>query len=87
MLVAMVVVVVGIIILSVPHLTLANLQPMSGTFGHSWVAFVGDILALSGVEAIANLTGVMKLDAGSTPESPRVLSTARKSMPAAPVLS
>jgi len=41
---------------------------------------VGVILALSGVEAIANLTGVMKLDAGSTPENPKVLSTARKSI-------
>ena len=33
-----------------------------------WVQFVGVILALSGVEAIANLTGVMKLDPDSTPE-------------------
>ena len=78
--VPMVVVVVGIIALSVPHLTLANLEPMSGTVGQNWVAFVGVILALSGVEAIANLTGVMKLDAGATPEKPRVLSTARKSI-------
>lgn len=78
--VPMLVVVVGIIALSVPHLTLANLEPMSGTFSHHWVAFVGVILALSGVEAIANLTGVMKLDAGFTPENPRVLSTARKSI-------
>ena len=30
------------------------------------------ILALSGVEAIANLTGVMKLDPGSTSEQPKV---------------
>jgi nucleotide-binding universal stress UspA family protein len=36
------------------------------------VQFVGVILALSGVEAIANLTGVMKLDPGSTPDKPRV---------------
>lgn len=76
----MVVVVVGIIALSVSHLTLANLQPMSGTFTQNWVAFVGVILALSGVEAIANLTGVMKLDPGATPENPRVLSTARKAI-------
>ena len=76
----MVVVVVAIIGLSLPHLTLANLQPMSGTLGDNWVAFVGVILALSGVEAIANLTGVMKLDAGTTPENPRVLSTARRAI-------
>jgi amino acid transporter len=36
------------------------------------VQFVGVILALSGVEAIANLTGVMKLDPGSTPDKPSV---------------
>ena len=76
----MLVVVVGIIALSVPHLTLTNLQPMTGTFEENWVLFVGVILALSGVEAIANLTGVMKLDPGATPENPRVLSTARKSI-------
>ena len=76
----MVLVVVVIIALSVPHLTLTNLQPMTGTFRENWVAFVGVILALSGVEAIANLTGVMKLDKGATPEKPSVLSTARKSI-------
>src|SRR5207237_8620373 len=37
-----------------------------------WVEFVGVILALAGVEAIANLTGVMKLDPGSNPEKPSV---------------
>jgi amino acid transporter/nucleotide-binding universal stress UspA family protein len=76
----MLVVVAGIIALSAPHLTLANLERMSGTFSEHWVAFVGVILALSGVEAIANLTGVMKLDPGASPEKPRVLSTARKSI-------
>ena len=38
------------------------------------------ILALSGVEAIANLTGVMKLDPGSTPEHPKVTRTATKAI-------
>ena len=41
--------------------------------------FVGVILALSGAESIANLTGVMKLDPGSTMERPRV---ARESLKA-----
>jgi amino acid transporter len=36
------------------------------------VAFVGVILALSGVEAIANLTGTMKPDKGSPLDHPRV---------------
>ncbi len=49
-------------------------------FDENWVGFVGVILALSGVEAIANLTGVMKLDAGSTPENPSVARTARKAI-------
>ena len=34
----------------------------------NWVAFVGVILALSGVEAIANLTGVMTLDPHASTE-------------------
>ena len=60
----MVVVILLIIGWSIPYLSLENLQPSRSTFGENWIAFVGVILALSGVEAIANLTGVMKLDAG-----------------------
>ena len=41
---------------------------------------MGVILALSGVEAIANLTGVMKLDPGSTMELPNVKRTARRAI-------
>ena len=36
------------------------------SFGMAWVAFIGVILALSGVEAVANMTGVMPLDQDST---------------------
>ena len=36
------------------------------SFWQNWAGFVGIVLALSGVEAIANATGVMKLDPGST---------------------
>jgi amino acid transporter/nucleotide-binding universal stress UspA family protein len=68
----MVIVVVGLIALSVPHLTFTHLEPPHSTFGEAWVAFVGVILALSGVEAIANLTGVLKLDPDSTSEQPKV---------------
>src|SRR5438045_980112 len=60
----MIVVVVAIIGLSVPHLTTIHLEPTHTSFSKNWVAFVGVILALSGVEAIANLTGVLKLDKG-----------------------
>ena len=72
--------VVGIIVLAFPHLTIRELELPHGTFQANWVAFVGVILALSGVEAIANLTGVMKLDKGATPEHPRVGNTATKSI-------
>ncbi len=48
--------------------------------GHTWIAFVGVILALSGVEAVANITGVMKLDPDATPERPKVTRTATKAI-------
>jgi amino acid transporter/nucleotide-binding universal stress UspA family protein len=78
--VPMVVVVVLIIVFAAPHLSVANLEAPQEGFKKNWLAFVGVILALSGVEAIANLTGVMKLDPGATMESPRVGQTARKSI-------
>ncbi len=73
----MVLVVLLIVGLSLPFLTTVHLEPSHSSFSHTWVAFAGVILALSGVEAIANLTGVMKLDPGSTPDEPRVKKTAR----------
>ena len=76
----MVIVVVGIIALSAPHLTFAHMEAPHESFGMNWIAFCGVILALSGVEAIANLTGVMKLNPGSTPEDPNVSATAKKSI-------
>src|SRR6266496_5671708 len=54
---------------------IGHLQPLHGTFGQNWAGFVGIVLALSGVEAIANATGVMKLDPGTTDENPRVVKT------------
>lgn len=67
-----IVVVLVLIGLSIPHLTLQYVEPPHQSAGKVWVQFVGVILALSGVEAIANMTGVMKLDPGSTPEQPKV---------------
>ena len=60
-----------------PSFTAAHLEPTHTSFWVNWKAFVSVILALSGVEAIANLTGVMKLDAGSRPDKPLVGRTAR----------
>jgi amino acid transporter/nucleotide-binding universal stress UspA family protein len=69
-----------IIALSAPHLNTTYLEPPHESLAHTWVAFVGVNLALSGVEAIANITGVMKLDPDATPEHPKVTRTATKAI-------
>src|SRR5213595_397039 len=66
------IVVIVLIGISAPHLTTHFLQPRQESLGTLWVQFVGVILALSGAESIANVTGVMKLDKGSTMEHPSV---------------
>src|SRR5947209_16672799 len=73
---AIVVVVLGLFCL--PHIgeAFGHLQPLHGTFTQNWAGFVGIVLALSGVEAIANATGVMKLDPGTTDAHPSVRKTA-----------
>src|ERR1700691_160521 len=72
---AVVVVLLGLF--CIPHLKEAvhNLQPLTGGFGKNWKGFVGVVLALSGVEAIANSTGVMKLNKGTTDANPNVSKT------------
>src|SRR5215510_14532472 len=65
-------IVILLIALSAPHLTTHFLEPRHHSLSTVWVQFVGVILALSGAESIANLTGVMKLDPGSTMEHPSV---------------
>jgi amino acid transporter/nucleotide-binding universal stress UspA family protein len=72
---AIAVVMLGVFCL--PHIGQAvhNLQPLTGGFSKNWAGFVGVVLALSGVEAIANATGVMKLDPGTTLEKPSVVKT------------
>jgi amino acid transporter len=72
---ALVVVVLGLF--SLPHMgeAIGHLQPLHGSFWQNWAGFVGIVLALSGVEAIANATGVMRLDPGSTDEHPSVVKT------------
>ncbi len=66
------IVVVAIILLSARFLSFNHLEPLHENFGHVWVSFVGVILALSGVEAIANLTGTLKPDKGSVIGHPKV---------------
>lgn len=75
-----VVVVVMIVGMSLPYLTFEHLHPAHTGFLSNWKSFVGVILALSGVEAIANLTGVLKLDTGATLDTPRVGKSARKAI-------
>lgn len=72
-----VIVVIALGLFSLPHLgeAFAHLQPLHGGFSQNWFAFVGIVLALSGVEAIANATGVMKLDPGTTDDDPCVTKT------------
>jgi len=77
---AIVVILLGL--LALPHLgdAVAHTQPLHGGFFHNWNGFVAIVLALSGVEAIANSTGVMKLDPGSTLAKPNVSKTANKAI-------
>ncbi|MFL6553931.1 MAG: amino acid permease [Chthoniobacterales bacterium] len=75
-----VIVVIAILVFSARYLNLSHLEPRHTDLETVWVQFVGVILALSGVEAIANLTGVMKLDPGSTPSAPKVTRTATKAI-------
>jgi amino acid transporter len=72
-----VLVVITLGLFSLPHMgeAIGHLQPLHGTFWQNWAGFVGIVLALSGVEAIANATGVMRLDPGSTDEHPSVVKT------------
>src|SRR6266480_1084752 len=72
--------VLALIFISAPHLTTRYLEPLHESYAHVWVQFCSVILALSGVEAIANLTGVMKLDKGSTIAEPSVGREAAKAI-------
>jgi amino acid transporter len=75
-----VIVVVLLIAVSAPHLTTRFLLPRHEHLSTLWVQFVGVILALSGAESIANITGVMKLDPGSTMDHPSVARSSLKAI-------
>jgi len=66
-------------ILSIPYIeqAVSHVKPLPGSLVVNWDIFVGIIVALSGIEAIANQTGVMKLDPGSTEENPSVHQTSK----------
>jgi len=71
------IVVVLLAAFAIPHLpdAVRNLEPLQGGFAKNWKGFVGVVLALSGVEAIANSTGVMKLNKGCSDANPNVSKT------------
>src|SRR3954464_2157419 len=77
-----VVVVVLLGAFAVPHLgeAIRNIHPLSTNLAENWKGFVGIVLALSGVEAIANATGVMKLNPGSSLDKPSVSKTSTKAL-------
>ena len=69
----------------VPHIgeAIRHIQPMPGGWQGlktGWIGFVGVVLALSGVEAIANSTGVMKLNPGCSEDKPCVSKTSNKAI-------
>lgn len=74
--------VVILICAGIPHLKDFAPQAPSGGLVHNWVAFVGMILALSGVEAAASSTGVMELDPEATLDKPSVRVTSRRAVTA-----
>jgi amino acid transporter len=67
-----VITVVILALASAPHLAEAHIEPTTSSGWTNWSNFVGVVLALSGVEAVANMTGVMKLDPGSTDDKPSI---------------
>ncbi|MBI2950978.1 amino acid permease, partial [bacterium] len=75
-----VLVVIGLAAAASPHLDAVHLAPAPARFRDTWFAFVEIILALSGVEAIANMTGVMETDRGSSADHPTVHLTARRAI-------
>jgi amino acid transporter/nucleotide-binding universal stress UspA family protein len=76
------VVMVLLAVAAAPHIpaALASVEPPQREPWPWWIGFTGVILALSGVESIANMTGVMHLDPHATASRPSVSVTARKAI-------
>lgn len=75
--IAAVAVFTGLSLLSLPFLGegLHNLQPFKGNPFTFWTQFCAVIVALSGIETIANTTSIMKLNANSTLKNPSITET------------
>lgn len=72
--------ILGIISLPFIGTAISHVQPPHEGIWKNWTTFVGIIVALSGIEAIANTTGVMQLDPGSTEANPSVHQTSKKAI-------
>jgi amino acid transporter/nucleotide-binding universal stress UspA family protein len=77
---AIVVVLLGLFCLPHAGEAVRHIEQLKGGFGENWKSFVGIVLALSGVEAIANATGVMPLNPGCDPDKPCVSKTSTKAL-------
>lgn len=77
-----VIIVVILGVLSLPYFkqALNHIQPPPAGIWENWERFVGIIVALSGIEAIANATGVMRLDPGSSEAQPSVHEISKKAI-------
>lgn len=69
-----IIIVIALAIVSIPFIgsALEHIESPKGGFIKNWDIFVSIIVALSGIEAIANATGVMKLDPGTSEKKPSV---------------
>ena len=56
---SVVVALLGLVVAVLPHIRDVQISIPQGGFFSNWTKFVGIVLALSGVEAIANVTGIM----------------------------
>lgn len=75
-----VLVVLTLILGGLPRLAEFHAQAPPPDLAQNWIAFTGMILALSGVEAAASNTGVMRLDPDATPERPSVRITSGRAV-------
>lgn len=69
-------------IISLPYIgdAIHHIQRPEAGLLNDWDKFVGIIVALSGIESIANATGVMRLDPGSTEQNPSVHEISKKAI-------
>ncbi|CAN5472191.1 APC family permease [soil metagenome] len=59
---------ISIALLAIPHLGEAHIEKNVFTPMENWMHFAGIVLALSGVEAVSNMTGVMRADKKPGPD-------------------